>query len=113
MSKVINLLGIIDYQSFPDAKPAENFAKDFVGADFAGDGAKQRECFAKVLREKVCGDAGIKSRRYFPKGVGTFLQGLGVSCICHQNLFGIGDMACLDERFFQFFYAGTLLCTDR
>ena len=28
--------------SLSDTKPAENFAKDFVGADFASDGAKQR-----------------------------------------------------------------------
>lgn len=26
----------------PNTKPTENFAQDFVGADFAGDGAKQR-----------------------------------------------------------------------
>ena len=32
----------VDIGLFSDTKPAENFAQDFVGADFASDGAKQR-----------------------------------------------------------------------
>ena len=36
------LLSLAIGRSLADTKPAENFAKDFVGADFASDGAKQR-----------------------------------------------------------------------
>ena len=39
---VDEILYVFDNQSLADTKPAENFAKDFVGADFASDGAKQR-----------------------------------------------------------------------
>lgn len=39
---IFSFYAFLFFVSLADAKPAENFAKDFVGADFAGDGAKQR-----------------------------------------------------------------------
>ena len=39
----------------PDAKLREDFAEDFVSADFSCDAAEGAECFAKVLREQVGG----------------------------------------------------------
>lgn len=43
---------------FPDAKPAENRAEDFVGGDFADDGAEVVEGFADVLRDEIGRQAG-------------------------------------------------------
>ena len=41
---------------FADAKILEDVPEDFVGGDFADDGAKVVEGFADVLGAKVCGD---------------------------------------------------------
>ena len=41
-SKWLWLVTVVYKPLLAHAKPAENFAKDFVGADFASDGAKQR-----------------------------------------------------------------------
>ena len=47
----IVVLGLL----FSDAKLREDFAEDFVSADFSCDAAEGAECFAKVLREQVGG----------------------------------------------------------
>lgn len=39
---IFSFYAFLFFRSLADTKPTENFAKDFIGADFAGDGAKQR-----------------------------------------------------------------------
>jgi len=54
-SKWLWLLMAVYKPSFAYAELREDFAEDFVSADFAGDAAEGAECFAKVLREQVGG----------------------------------------------------------
>lgn len=49
------LLSLAIGRSLADAKLREDFAEDFVSADFSCDAAEGAECFAKVLREQVGG----------------------------------------------------------
>ena len=52
----------VDIGLFSNAEPSENFAEDFVGGDFTGDGAEVGEGGAEVFCQKVGGDLIIKGR---------------------------------------------------
>ena len=53
MSKVINLLGIIDYQLLADTKLPDNTTQNFIRGDFSDDGSDVVEGFAEVLGDEV------------------------------------------------------------
>ena len=54
-SRWLWLVTVVYKPLLADAKLREDFAEDFVSADFSCDAAEGAECFAKVLREQVGG----------------------------------------------------------
>lgn len=52
------MLLFVDYQLLSDAKIPKYISQDFVGGDFAEDGAEVVEGFADVLGDKVGRDIG-------------------------------------------------------
>lgn len=52
------LLSLAIGRSLADTEPRENIPEDFVGGDFSEDGGEVVEGLAKVLGDKVGGEAG-------------------------------------------------------
>ena len=66
-----------------DAKPREDLAQDFVGGDFAGDGAEGGSRGAEVLRQEVGGEGAVEAVGDGGEGGGGVPEGGGVA--------GVGD----------------------
>ena len=70
---------------FSDAEIPEDIPKDFVGGDFADDGAEVVDGFADVLGGEVSRDAGSESVADAEEGSAGVGEGLGVALICDQS----------------------------
>ena len=70
---------------FSDAEIPEDIPKDFVGRDFADDGAEVVDGFADVLGGEVSRDAGSQSVADSEEGSAGVGEGLGVALICDQS----------------------------
>ena len=64
---------------FADAKPLKNPAQNFIGGDFADDGAEVIEGFADILADEVGGDFGGKALADAGQGFGSVFQSLDVA----------------------------------
>ena len=71
------------YALLSDAKILENISEDFVGGDFADDGAEVVEGFADVLGDEVGRKAGAEAILNTGQGRKSVLQGIDMA--------GIGD----------------------
>ena len=80
---------------FPDAEIPEDIPKDFVGRDFADDGAEVVDGFADVLGGEVGRDAGGKAVAHAEEGSAGVGEGLGVALICHQCRVAVGHQIAL------------------
>ena len=68
---------------FADAEILENIPEDFVGGDFADDGAEVVEGFADVLGDEVGRETGAEAILNTGQGRKSVLQGIDMA--------GIGD----------------------
>ena len=74
-------------QLFPDAESGEDFTEDFVGGDFAGDGAEGGEGGAEVFGKQVGGDAAVQSVADDGEGFGGRAERPGMASVGDQSAF--------------------------
>ena len=74
---------------FPDAEVGEDVAEDFIGADFAGDGAEVIEGLAEVLGNQIGRDAVLKAVLDSGEGFGGGKQGGVVTRVGDEDGIGI------------------------
>ena len=97
-----------------DAKVCENVPKDFVGGDFADDGAEVVEGLAEVFGEEVRGLGGEEGRLDALEGFGGAHQGLVVAEIGDDCLVRIqsGGLLGVGKDSLQFIKAETCFGGD-
>ena len=76
---------------FPDAEIPKDVAQDFVGGDFADDGAEVVDGFADVLRCKVGREAEGESFLDAEEGRAGVAEGLDVTLICDHGRVAVGQ----------------------
>ena len=74
-----------------DAEIPEDIPKDFVGGDFADDGAEVVDGFADVLGSEVGREAGGESVADAEEGGAGVGQGLNVALVCDQSGVAVGQ----------------------
>lgn len=68
---------------FPDAKLPKDISQDFVGGDWAGDGADVVNGFTDVLGNQIGGDAEFESFLDTVQSLWGLLKGFVVAQVCH------------------------------
>ena len=82
-------------QLFPDAKIPENVPQDFVGGDFADDGAEVVDGFADVLGGEVCGEAGGESVTDAEQGSAGVGEGLDMTLVSDEGGVAVAEKVAL------------------
>ena len=81
--------------SFADAKIPKYIPQDFVGGDFADDGAEVVDGFADVLGGEVCGEAGGESVTDAEQGSAGVGEGLDMALVGDEGGVAVAEKVAL------------------
>ena len=86
---------VIDYQLFTDAEIPKDIAQDFVGGDFADDGAEVVDGFADVLGGEVGREAGGEAFADAEEGSAGVGESLDVALVCDHCCVAVAEQIAL------------------
>ena len=84
-----------DIGLFSDAKIRKDIPQNFVGGDFADDGAEVVDGFADVLGGEVCGEAGGESFTDAEQGSAGIGEGLDVALVGDEGGVAVAEKVAL------------------